>query len=85
MDGQIECIADFFFCADTFEWLDGFWINQAIKGIEKGLVVEQVVTKNYFELSLSDERIKHDIDIEALCAVAAPFVFLGANVTATEN
>ena len=43
------------------------------------------MAENFDELLVADEWIKHDIDVETFCAVAAPAVGFRANVAATEN
>ena len=84
-DGKFDGIIDFVASADAFEWLGGVWIDEAVKDFAERRVVVQIMTKNLVETFVVDEWIKHNVDIEALCAVAAPAVGFGANIAAAED
>ena len=43
------------------------------------------MAKNLNEALFVDVWIKHDIDVEAFCAVAAPAISLGADIATAEN
>ena len=43
------------------------------------------MAEDFDELLVVDEWIKHDVDVETFCAVAAPAVGFRADVAATEN
>lgn len=85
LNGEVEAVTDFFLGADTFKWLDSFWEDETIKGFEEAFVVEKIVAEDALELGFFDERIKHDIDIEALGTVAAPFILFSTNVAAAKK